>query len=72
MTQSVHGSLERQASDQENGEHHIRKERGEVDYLAGRLYPLHDYEVDDDPRDDQAEQHPPLDTSEISHGVGNV
>ena len=51
--------------DKKYGEHKVGEESGEVDDFARALDAFHDDGVYDEPRTDQAEQHPPLDASKV-------
>lgn len=68
MHQSSARSSQRDAANEEDGQHNVGKERGEVDNLAGALDALHYDEEDNGPGQHQAEHDPPLEATRLIHG----
>ena len=65
MDEAGRGPLEGDSSEEEDGEHHVGEEGGEVDDLAGAGDSLHEDEIDEDPGEDQTENIPILESSNI-------
>ena len=72
VCQSRSRSRQGEASDQEDGEHDVGEERGEVDDVARGLDALHGDQEHDDPSGQQAEHHPPPDAVESVDVGGDV
>ena len=72
VCQSRSRSRQGEASDQEDGEHDVGEERGEVDDVARGLDALHGDQEHDDPSGQQAEHHPPPDAVESVDVRGDV
>lgn len=72
MHQASTGTAQRDAAYEEDGEHNVGEQGGEVDHLAGTLDALHNDEEYDGPGQQQAQHNPPLEAAGLIHRWGSV
>jgi len=70
--QASSGSSQRNAADEEDGQHNVGEQRGEIDHFARALDALHHDEEDNGPGEHQAEHDPPLEATGLVHGGGCI
>lgn len=66
------GAAQRNPTNEEDGQHDVGEEGGEVDHLARALDALHHDEEDNGPGEQQAEHNPPLEAAGLVHRGSGV